>query len=129
MATKDKICPSCGRIFEPVDWSEPDCPFCGVTLTEVGGEPNILSDIVSTQLEWPAGQPRKQVGVINGYLRAQLVKAQLESAGIPVLLSWDSVSNIYPGFVGRTSEVKIFVPENMAGQAADILRANSAGQQ
>ncbi len=128
MAQKDKLCPSCGRIFEPVDWSEPDCPFCGVPLMEEGGPVNILSDVISTGLDWPAGQLRKKISVVSGYLSAQLIKAQLESSGIPVLLNWDSVGNLYPGFVGRTSEVTIFVPENMAELASKIIQGEDTNR-
>ncbi len=122
MAKKDKSCPSCGRIYEPVDWDEQDCPFCGVELVEEGSKSNYLSDIVSTQIPWPAGQPQKLVAVVEGYMKAQISKAELESAGIPVLLSWESVSSVYALSVGRMSEVRIFVPENLAEEARQILR-------
>jgi len=121
MAQKDKYCPSCQRIYESGDWTEPDCPFCEVALVEVGGSPNRLSPVISTEIAWPAGEKQARVAIINGYLSAQLTKAQLESAGIPVLLQANNVDSIYPVAIGPLSEVQIFVPQSMAEEAMAVL--------
>ncbi len=127
MTQKDKYCPSCQRIYEPGDWTEPDCPFCEVALTEVGGSPHRLSPVISTEIAWPAGEKRERVAVINGNLSAQLTKAQLESAGIPVLLQANNVDSIYPVAIGPLSEVQVYVPQSMAEAALVVLREIKLG--
>ena len=120
MSRKEKMCPGCGRIYEPTDWDGPDCPFCGTLLTE--GENNLLSDVISTNVVWPAGQKPSRVTAVSGYMPAQLLKAQLESAGIPVYLEWEGAIAVGVGTFGTMLEVKVFVPENRAAEALSILQ-------
>jgi hypothetical protein len=122
MTQKERYCPSCQRIYELGDWTEPDCPFCEVALIEVGGSPHRLSPVISTEIAWPTGEKEEQVAVINGYLSAQLTKAQLESAGIPVLLQANNIDSIYPVAIGPMSEVRVYVPRSMAAAALVVLR-------
>ncbi|NWJ45116.1 MAG: DUF2007 domain-containing protein [Chloroflexi bacterium] len=116
MAQKDKTCPSCGRIYEPLDWDGPDCPFCEVNLEEVGTNSSLISNLISTKLEWPAGQKRKMITRVGGNMNAQLLKAQLESSGIPVYLESEATV-----LLGDMQEVHIYVPENMAQEAIAII--------
>jgi len=56
-----------------------------------------------------------------GQLRAHVVKAKLESAGIPVLLRYDSASIIFGITVDGLGEVQVMVPEGFAQEARELL--------
>jgi hypothetical protein len=55
------------------------------------------------------------------YMEAQIIKGRLESEGIPVLLSYESAGLIYGLTIDGLGEVRIMVPEHLAGEARDIL--------
>ena len=55
------------------------------------------------------------------YLEAQIIKGRLESEGIPVLLSYESVGLIYGITVDGLGEVKIMVPRDLVEEAKEIL--------
>jgi len=59
------------------------------------------------------------VCVEQGLLRAQVIKAKLEDAGIPVLLEYESVGPIIGITVDGLGRVSILVPD----QYADVARA------
>jgi len=59
------------------------------------------------------------------YLEAQIVKGRLESEGIPVLLSYESVGLVYGLTVDGLGRVKIIVPEAMAEEAKIILDSSA----
>jgi hypothetical protein len=61
----------------------------------------------------------------SGYLEAQLIKAQLESAGVPVYLAGESVAAIYGLTVGPTAQYRVFVPKNFLEQAQSIIKNQS----
>jgi len=56
-----------------------------------------------------------------GQLRAHLVKAKLESAGIPVLLRYESAGILFGITVDGLGEVQVMVPEKFAQEARRIL--------
>lgn len=54
-------------------------------------------------------------------MEAQVIKGHLESEGIPVLLSYESIGLVYGLTIDGLGEVRIMVPESMAEQARKIL--------
>jgi len=57
------------------------------------------------------------------YMEAQIIKGRLESEGIPVLLSYESLGLIYGLTIDGLGEVKIMVPQHLAEEAKEILEA------
>ena len=55
------------------------------------------------------------------YLEAQIRKGQLESEGIPVLLSYESAGLVYGITVDGLGQVKIMVPRKLEEEAREIL--------
>ncbi len=117
---KERYCSNCGRVYAWDDWQEETCPFCDFALEEVGvaAPAAILSDTLSSELGWPQGEREVEVYRASGFLDAQMIKAQLESAGIPVLLL--SASQL--GFtVGALGAVPVMVPVSKRDEALEIL--------
>lgn len=52
---------------------------------------------------------------------AEVIKSRLESEGIPCILKKEAVSTIYGIHVDGIGKVKIFVPEEFAEEAIDLL--------
>lgn len=61
------------------------------------------------------------VSVTYGLLRAQVLKAKLELAGIPVLLDYESVGPVIGITVDGLGEVHVLVPADCAEQARALL--------
>ncbi len=123
MAQPERICNNCGRIYSWDDWQEANCPFCDVPLqdsTDSGSTP-VLDDTLSHELPWPQGEREVEVCRASGYLDAQMVKAQLESAGIPVLLHAGSKLGFTVGDLGA---VPILVPISRQDEALAIIDSN-----
>ncbi len=57
----------------------------------------------------------------QGDAAAAIIKGRLESEGIPVLLSYESVGGILGVIVDGIGEVRIMVPEPFAGDAKRVL--------
>ena len=57
----------------------------------------------------------------QGDAAAAIVKGRLESEGIPVLLSYESVGGILGVIVDGIGEVRIMVPEPFVGDAKRVL--------
>jgi hypothetical protein len=55
------------------------------------------------------------------YMEAQIIKGRLESEGIPVLLSYESLGLIYGLTIDGLGDVKIMVPKHLAEEAKEIL--------
>jgi len=64
------------------------------------------------------------VAVTSGMLPAQVLKSKLESAGIPVLLSYESAGLIFGVTVDGLGAVKVQVPAEMADEARALIEAN-----
>ncbi len=62
-----------------------------------------------------------KVYVSDGMLQAMVIRGALESAGIPVMLSYESVSRIYPLSVGPLGRIEILVPVEWEEEARDLL--------
>ncbi len=71
----------------------------------------------------PAREPLVTVRTAK-YMEAQIIKGRLESEGIPVLLSYESLGLIYGLTIDGLGEVKIMVPEHLAEEAKEILGVN-----
>ncbi len=66
------------------------------------------------------------VAVTSGMLQAQVLKSKLESAGIPVLLSYESAGLIFGVTVDGLGAVRVQVPEEMAEEARSLIGEESA---
>jgi hypothetical protein len=69
----------------------------------------------------PAREPLVTVRTAK-YMEAQIIKGRLESEGIPVLLSYESLGLIYGLTIDGLGDVKIMVPKHLAEEAKEILR-------
>lgn len=112
----ERKCPKCNRIFEWDDWQEDTCPFCDVPLVALSSDEqgSVMDSTISTEIAWPQGERETQVCLAYGYINAQMMKAQLESAGIPVLLRVGAS-------IGDFEAVPILVPVSRAAEATEIL--------
>ena len=61
------------------------------------------------------------VYVAQGLLKAQVIKAKLETAGIPVLLDYESVGPIIGITVDGLGEVRVLVPARHADEARMLI--------
>ena len=61
------------------------------------------------------------VYIEQGLLRAQVIKAKLEEAGIPVLLEYESAGPIFGITVDGLGQVRILVPDRYADEARDLI--------
>ncbi len=59
---------------------------------------------------------------VQGELKAKVIKAHLESEGIPVALSYESAGVVMGVTVDGIGEVRIMVPKELAEQAKEIIR-------
>jgi hypothetical protein len=62
-----------------------------------------------------------QVYMASGQLAAQVVKTKLESFGIPVLLSYESLGIVMGLTVDGLGEVRVLVPRSRAEEAQALL--------
>lgn len=61
------------------------------------------------------------VHIVQGLLRAQVIKTKLEHAGIPVLLDYESLGPIMGITVDGVGEVRIQVPTRYADEARVLI--------
>jgi hypothetical protein len=61
------------------------------------------------------------VEVAYGELKANVLKAHLESEGIPVFLQYESLGRMTPLIIDGLGEIKIKVPAQFAEEAKQIL--------
>jgi len=62
------------------------------------------------------------IRTVPGLMKAQVFKTKLESAGIPVLLDYESAGQIYGITVDGLGQVRILVPQDRAEEARDLLQ-------
>jgi hypothetical protein len=62
------------------------------------------------------------VEVVYGELTANVLKAHLESEGIPVFLQYETLGRVTPLIVDGLGEIKIIVPAKFAEEAKQILQ-------
>ena len=68
----------------------------------------------------------KTVYVAQGRLVADVIKGKLESAGIPVLLDYESIGPVFGIVVDGIGEVRVKVPVALADEATELLRETPA---
>ena len=73
------------------------------------------------QDERPPAPDLTVVYVEYGMLRAQVIKAKLEDAGIPVLLKYESVGPVIGITADGLGEVRILVPSRYADAARALV--------
>lgn len=61
------------------------------------------------------------VATATGMLQAQLLKSVLESAGIPVVLKYESIGQIYGLTLDGLGEVQVQVPPDRLEEARELL--------
>ena len=61
------------------------------------------------------------VYITQGLLRAQVIKAKLEEAGIPVLLKYESAGPAIGIVIDGLGEVRVLVPSEYAAEARMLL--------
>jgi len=59
----------------------------------------------------------------SGMLHAMVIRGVLESAGIPVMLSYESVGPTYGITIGNIGQVRVMVPNEWGDEAEDLLNA------
>ena len=59
----------------------------------------------------------------SGMLPAEVIKGRLESAGIPVLLDYESLGRVIGITVDGLGEVRVLVPDALAEDARQLLAA------
>lgn len=64
----------------------------------------------------------KTVYAAQGHLVAEVIKGKLESAGIPVLLDYESIGRLYGITVDGLGEVRVKVPARLAEEALELLK-------
>jgi hypothetical protein len=62
------------------------------------------------------------VEIAYGELKASVLKAHLESEGIPVFLQYESMGRVTPFIIDGLGEIKIKVPAQFAEEARQILQ-------
>ncbi len=63
------------------------------------------------------------VHVAHGMLQAMVIRGALESAGIPVMLSYESVGPVVGITINRLGEVEVMVPAEWEDEARSLLEA------
>jgi len=63
------------------------------------------------------------IHVAKGLLRAMVLRGALESAGIPVMLSYESAGPAIGIMLGKIGEVRVMVPIEWATEARELLAA------
>ncbi|MCS6842411.1 MAG: DUF2007 domain-containing protein [Roseiflexaceae bacterium] len=61
------------------------------------------------------------VAVVEGMIRAQMIRSYLEDAGVPAHLMGEAVAGIYGLLQGPLSIVKVYVPAALADEARELL--------
>lgn len=61
------------------------------------------------------------VRVVQGLLRAEVYKSKLESAGIPVLLEYESIGPTLGIVIDGIGQVQVMVPDGLADEARALL--------
>jgi hypothetical protein len=61
------------------------------------------------------------IKIVQGEPIANIIKAHLESEGIPVYLKYESAGIIYGITADGIGEVRILVPKNLAEEAKQII--------
>jgi hypothetical protein len=63
-----------------------------------------------------------------GMLQAEVIKGQLETAGIPVMLDYESLGRVYGFTVDGLGEVRVLVPDERAEDARQLLESSASDE-
>lgn len=63
-----------------------------------------------------------------GMLQAEVIKGRLESAGIPVMLDYESLGRVIGITIDGLGEVRVLVPNDRAEDALQLLGASPSDQ-
>jgi hypothetical protein len=63
-----------------------------------------------------------------GMLQAEVIKGRLESAGIPVLLDYESLGRVMGITIDGLGEVRVLVPDERAEDARQLLEASPSDE-
>jgi hypothetical protein len=69
-----------------------------------------------------------QVYSSQGHLQANVIKSKLGAAGIPALLSYESVGLVMGLTVDGIGKVRVMVPEGRLDEALDLIREDDVAQ-
>lgn len=107
-------CPTCRTEYRPGFLV---CADCGVSLV----------DILPEELPPPkAGEPPVVVHETINWAEAEVLKAKLESYGIPAALTGETAQRaIYPSSFSPLGPIRILVPADRATEAREILEGDS----
>jgi len=61
-----------------------------------------------------------------GMLQAEVIKGRLESAGIPVLLDYESLGRVLGITIDGLGEVRVLVPDERAEDARQLLEYSAS---
>jgi hypothetical protein len=59
---------------------------------------------------------------IAGLAKAQVIKSKLDSAGIPVVLDYESVGPVIGITVDGLGQVRVLVPQDRAEEASELIK-------
>jgi hypothetical protein len=62
------------------------------------------------------------IDIVYGEIKASILKAHLESEGIPVYLKYESLGRVTPLLIDGLGEIQIKVPAQFAEEARKILQ-------
>ena len=65
----------------------------------------------------------------SGLMQAEIVKGRLESAGIPVMLDYESLGRVMGITIDGLGEVRILVPNERADEAKELLAPSADDEQ
>ena len=68
------------------------------------------------------------IQTVQGEMTAQVMKAHLESEGIPVLLQHDTLGTVYGFTWDGLGVVKILVPQEFVEEAKQILKEDTSSE-
>jgi len=57
----------------------------------------------------------------SGMLQAQVIKGRLETSGIPVVLDYEAIGQVYGFTVDGLGEVRVMVPIERAAEARELI--------
>jgi len=63
-----------------------------------------------------------------GLLQAEVIKGRLESAGIPVMLDYESAGRVLGITVSGLGEVRVLVPDERAEDARELLSTSASDE-
>jgi hypothetical protein len=67
------------------------------------------------------------VYIANGQLDAEMVQRFLEAAGIPAMISQESIGRVFGMTSGPLGEVNVLVPEEKTDEALELLASMERG--